>query len=420
MEFSILGPVRCEHDGRTVELGGRQRRCVLAVLLLQAGQVVPLDRMVELVWGDPPVAWRNAVQTHISRLRKVLAVDPSVRIDARPPGYVLHAEPHRVDLLRFRALVAEAGRISDLDRSGELLREALTHWAGRPLADVVASEPLRRLCTSLEEEWLAAVRQRLTVDLRLSRHAAVLGELADLAHAHPTHEGLAELWVLALYRCGRQADALAALQRIRARLVEELGIEPGPALRTLQQRILRADPGLEPVAEQPRPATPAQLPADVAGFCGRSGELAALDRLRSGAAQPVILAVTGTAGVGKTALAVHWAHRARPAFPDGQLFVDLRGYDPNQPMSTGDALVRFLDALGVHGPDIPAEVDARATRFRTAVADRRMLIVLDNASSVEQVRALLPGTATSVALVTSRDSLAGLVALHGARRLELD
>ena len=427
MEFSVLGPVRGWHDQRAVPLGGRQRRCVLAVLLLQAGQVVPLDRMVELIWDErPPGVVRNAVQTHVSRLRRALACDPDVTIEARPPGYVCRVPPERLDLHRFRLLVGEAGRTTDIERSGELLRDALAQWQGRPLADVLTSDALQRLSAGLEEERLTALRQRLCVDLRLGRHAVVVDELADLVAGYPMREGLAELWILALYRCGRQADALAELRRIRARMVGELGVEPGPALRSLQQRILRADPALDlpappPAADPVHRVVPAQLPADIAGFSGRDAELAELDALLLGDGSGArIAAVSGTAGVGKTALAVHWAHRVRPAFPDGQLYLDLRGYDPNRPMTTGEALTRLLDALDVSGRSVPVEVDALAGRYRTELADRRMLILLDNALSVEHVRALLPGTASCVVVVTSRDSLAGLVALHGARRLSLD
>ncbi|MET0133270.1 MAG: tetratricopeptide repeat protein [Kibdelosporangium sp.] len=427
MEFSVLGPVRGWHDERPVVLGGRQRRCVLAVLLLEAGQVVPLDRMVELVWGEhPPAAVHNALQTHLSRLRKALACDPDLTIKAHPPGYVLQVRPHQVDLHRFRGLVAEAGKAQDALRAGELLREALAQWRGRPLADVLASDSLQRLSAGLDEERLAALQQRLSIDLRLGRHAAVLGELAGLVEEYPTREGLAELWILALYRCGRQTDALAALQDIRTRMVGELGIEPGAALRSLQQCILRADPVLDlpampPSADRADSSVPAQLPADVAGFCGRANELAELDALLlDDSRAAVISALSGTAGVGKTALAIHWAHRVRHEFPDGQLYVDLRGYDPNQPMAAGEALAGFLVALGVTGQDIPIEEAARAGRYRTEVADRRMLIVLDNVSSVAQVRALLPGTASCVVVATSRDSLAGLVALHGATRIDLD
>lgn len=231
-------------------------------------------------------------------------------------------------------------------------------------------------------------------------------------------EDLVELWVLALYRCGRQADALSELHRLRTTMVNELGIEPGAALRSLQQRILRADPTLDVRAPAitTTPVVPAQLPADIPGFLGRAGELTALDAMLVDGS--MIAALSGTAGVGKTALAVHWAHRVRAAFPDGQLYVDLRGYDPKQPMTTGEALARLLEAISVQA--VPVELDARAARYRTETADRRMLIVLDNASSVDQVRDLLPGTASCAVVVTSRDHLAGLVALHGARRLGLD
>ena len=419
MEFSVLGPVGGWHDQRPVQLGGRQRRCLLAVLLVQAGQVVPLDRMVELIWGEhPPSSVHNAVQTHVSRLRKALAVDRELSIEAHSPGYVLRVPLDRVDLHRFRRLVAKAGRTDDVERSGELLREALAQWRGRPLADVLASDSLERLSAGIEEEWLTAVHQRLRVDLRLGRHAAVVDELGGLVKSYPMREDLVELWVLALYRCGRQADALGELQLLRTRMVDELGIEPGALLQSLQQRILRADPALDVRGPATTALVPAQLPADVPGFLGRADELAALDALLLDG--PMIAAVSGTAGVGKTALAVHWAHRVRPAFPHGQLYVDLRGYDPRQPMTTGEALARLLEAIGVPGQAIPVDLDARAARYRSEIADRRMLVLLDNASSVEQVRDLLPGAASCAVVVTSRDHLAGLVALHGARRVDLD
>jgi tetratricopeptide (TPR) repeat protein len=240
----------------------------------------------------------------------------------------------------------------------------------------------------------------------------------------------------ALVAGGRGAEALSRYATGRARLVAELGAEPGPELRAIHEAVLRGDLDRTP---RPRPATtgngagrsvPAQLPADVSGFSGRAEELAELDRLCgtadgadriAGASTAVVIsAVAGTAGVGKTALAVHWAHRVRDRFPDGQLYVNLRGYDPDQPMSPSDALIGFLASLGLPGPDIPVDVDDRAARYRTEVSGRRLLVVVDNASSVEQVRPLLPGTPSATVVVTSRDSLPGLVAVHGARRLDLD
>ncbi|MEJ3749617.1 tetratricopeptide repeat protein [Actinomycetes bacterium KLBMP 9797] len=276
--------------------------------------------------------------------------------------------------------------------------------------------------------------------LRQGEYGQLVPELTAAADAHPLDERLAGQLMLALYAGGRQADALARYRLLRERLVDEVGSDPGPAVRELHQRILRHDPELKaagaPLRTAPEPARqeqarperprPAQLPADVAGFTGRDADLHRLDTLLgdiAGDQAPqavVITAIGGTAGVGKTALAVHWAHRVAGQFPDGQLHVNLRGYDPDQPMLPEDALARFLTALGVTGQDIPLGLEERAARYRSEVAGRRMLILLDNAASVAQVRVLLPGTASCLVLVTSRDSLAGLVAVDGAHRLDLD
>lgn len=412
------------HDQEPVPLGGLQRRCVLAVLLLHAGQVVPLDRIAELVWGEfPPADVRNAVQSHVSRLRQVLSRDPAVRVTSRSPGYLLYVNPTLVDVFRFRGLAAKARTRADRRESSTLLREALRLWRGRPLADVATSESLQRLCVNLDEERLAATQDLYALELSFGHHDAVLGELAALVAEHPLRERLVELWVLALYRCGRQSDALAELQRIHTRLVDELGVEPGPELRALRQRILNAVPELD----WPRPAdirdnrpAPALLPPEAAGFCGRDAELAELERRATSATTVVISAISGTAGVGKTALALHWAHRVRNRFPDGQLYVDLRGYGPDQPMPVGVVLTRFLKALGVAARDIPLDVDERVDRYRTEISDRRMLILLDNVASTEQVRPLLPGSSSCMVLVTSRDSLRGLVVVDGVSRLVLD
>ena len=276
-----------------------------------------------------------------------------------------------------------------------------------------------------------AVESRMDAELRLGRHSELIAELRRLIGAEPLRERLHGQLMLALCRDGRQAEALAAYQHARGILIAELGAEPGPDLRDLQQRILSADPALhlpgppQPAPGEPGGTVPRELPPSVLGFTGRTAELAALTRLLDRPAEGtptaiVISAIGGTAGVGKTALAVQWAHQAAGRFPGGQLYVNLRGYDPDRPVPAADALARFLRSLGVAGQDIPPGEDERAARYRSLLAGRKMLIVLDNAGSVEQVRPLLPGTPGCAVVVTSRDTLAGLVARHGATRLDLD
>ncbi len=258
----------------------------------------------------------------------------------------------------------------------------------------------------------------------------MLPELLELTARHPLREQFHGQLMLSLYLCGRQAEALAAYQRARDVLVAELGVEPGPGLRGLHQRVLSADPALgaaaQPADARPqRAAVPRELPPAVPGFTGRSAELwtltKLLDRHRERAAGAVVIsAIDGTAGVGKTALAVQWAHHAAGRFPDGQLYVNLRGYDPGQPVAATDALAGFLRSLGLPGQDIPPEPDQRANRYRSLLAGKRLLVILDNAGSADQVRPLLPGTGSCTVIVTSRDSLAGLAARDGAARLDLD
>jgi DNA-binding SARP family transcriptional activator len=435
MWFAMLGPILV-HDGET-QIGvpkGRQR-VLIAALLTHAGIAVPADALAELVWdGAPPRGADITLRSHVLRLRRVLGPRAGARLVTRHPGYLLQAGEDEVDVLRFRCLCRDGGtalRQGSWGRARALLGEALDLWRGVPLADV-PSESLRRdEVPGLEELRLQAEEWRMDAALRLGGHAELALELQSLAAQHPLREPFHGQLMLALYRCGRQAEALAAYQRARDVLVEELGVEPGPALRELHQRILSADPALaateptQPEQAGPRRATPRELPPTVVGFTGRSTELQALTQLldRSGEQAPgtvVISAIGGTAGVGKTALAVHWAHQVVDRFPGGQLYVNLRGYDPSQPMPAADALARFLRALGVPGRDIPFEEDERATRYRTLIAGRRMLVILDNARSVEQVRPLLPGTPSCCVVATSRDSLAGLVARDGAARLDLD
>ncbi|GLY99411.1 XRE family transcriptional regulator [Actinoplanes sp. NBRC 103695] len=432
-EFGVLGAVEARIGGRAVDLGHARQRYVLGVLLIEAGRPVPADQLIDRVWGEgTPQRVAGTLYSYLSRLRSALADAPDVEIKRQPSGYLLTAGPQSVDLHRFRRLVTLA-RTADSEQAGaEQIIEALGLWRGEPLA-------------GLDTPWVAALRQVLLDErfdaevtrndllLRLGRHGELLPLLSAAVTEYPLDERLAEQSMLALYRSGRQADADVQFRRIRRRLADELGSDPGPTLRKLHERIIAADPTLAATAPEARsgaaPApvaatVPAQLPADVRAFTGRTQELGALDRLLAapgGEEPPLAVALlSGTPGVGKSALAVRWAHRVREAFPDGQLYINLRGYDAEQPVAAADALAGFLSALGVHGREIPPGVEERAGRYRSELTGRRMLVLLDNASSVEQVRPLLPGTGSCLVLITSRDSLPGLVAVHGAERVNLD
>jgi DNA-binding SARP family transcriptional activator/tetratricopeptide (TPR) repeat protein len=437
LNFRVLGPVEIAAGDQIVNAGHARQRAVLAVLLLDAGRVVPAERLIDRVWGeDPPASVRKTLYGYAARLRAVIAGagEDGVGLFRRQGGYVLQAGPGQLDLLRFRRLAASAAAEDD-EQAAALLGEALALWRGPALAGL-DSPWLAAMRDTLELERHAAALDLSDVRLRLGQHAALVSELAAQAAAAPADERLIGQLMLAMYRSGRQADALRWFEQTRHYLAEELGADPGPELRELHQQILRADPalavgapaGVAPAAApaaagRPAGPVPRELPADVAGFTGRAAELAALDGLLLSTPKTtaaVISAVSGTAGVGKTALAVRWAHHAAAHFPDGQLHVNLRGYDPAQPVSAADALAGFLRSLGVPGPDIPREETERAARYRSLLAGRRMLIVLDNAGTVGQVRPLLPGHPACAVLVTSRDSLAGLVARDGARRLDLD
>ncbi|GIF23751.1 XRE family transcriptional regulator [Paractinoplanes tereljensis] len=429
-QFGVLGSVEAQVAGHPVALGHARQRSVLAVLLVEAGRPVTVDQLIDRVWGDDaPQRADGALYSYLSRLRRAVADAAEVGIERRPGGYVLTADPQTVDLHAFRRLITQA-RSAESDRSAaELLTQALGLWRGEPFAglDTPWLDSMRQ---SLLGERFAAVLDHHDVLLRLGRHAEVLPSLSAAVAEHPLDERLTEQLMLALYRCGRQADADEQYRRIRHLLADELGSDPGAGLRRLHERILAADPTLTVTAKAAaaappaRPNVPSQLPADVRAFTGRDRELAALDRSLAppdGDEPPLtVVLLSGTAGVGKSALAVRWAHRVREAFPDGQLYVNLRGYDTEQPVAVGDALAGFLTALGVAGPEIPPGVEERAGRYRSELTGRRMLVLLDNASSVEQVRPLLPGTGSCLVLITSRDSLPGMVAIHGAERINLD
>ncbi|WP_189078318.1 AfsR/SARP family transcriptional regulator [Mangrovihabitans endophyticus] len=428
VEFRLLGPVGVTVSGTPVRLGGEQRTALLTMLLLHPNRVVSAERLTGLLWGPRSARTaRSALQVRVSQLRRRLdeAGAGDDRLKFRPPGYLLRVEPGELDQHRFVTL-ADRGRerlaAGDAAEAARLLHEALDLFQGLPFEDVQASA-LEENRTRLLRHRLAVLTDRIDADLRLGRHAAVTAELVALVEEHPLDERLRGQLMLAYYRCGRRADALASYRQARQKLVDQLGLEPGEELRHLQREILNASPTPPPAAEQV--SAPEQLPADQPFFTGRSDSIDRLDELMpTGTVRPVpvvISAIAGIAGVGKTTLAVHWAHRVRSRFPDGQLYVNLRGFEPTGLAATpGDALRMLLDGLGVPAQRIPYTVDAQANLYRSMLVRKRMLILLDNARDAEQVRPLLPGSPGCVAVVTSRDRLTGLVATEGARLLSLD
>ncbi|HVV11283.1 AfsR/SARP family transcriptional regulator [Amycolatopsis sp.] len=403
MNFSVLGPVRAVLDGRPVDLGVRKQRFVLAMLLLQANKHVPADRLIELAWpdGEAPDTARAVIHTQISRLRATFAGREDITLVREGSGYQLRLDPMLVDVFRFRALCTRA-RAAAGERRIELLEEALALWEGPALSSVAPEEVRLRVAAPLEEERLGALEDRFEAYLRLDRQAEIIHELAEAAAGCPLRQQLVAKLMLALHRLDRTPEALATYQRLYQHLDDKLGIEPAPAVRELQVRILRDDPSLRPFAG------PRQLPPDVDHYTGRQDHLDTLDTLLgAGSRAPGVVAITGKPGLGKTALAVRAAHRLAARFPDGQLFVDLHGagYPPRDP---AEVLARFLRDLGVAGPDLPASLEERTGLFRDRTAGRRVLVVLDNAADEEQLRPLIPGNPECGVLITSRRRLTGL------------
>jgi DNA-binding SARP family transcriptional activator/tetratricopeptide (TPR) repeat protein len=424
----LLGEITACAGGVAVDLGHPKQRCLLAALAVERGRAVPIDRLVERVWGGAaPRRGRETVHSYISRLRRALAAVDGVAVVRRAGGYVLDATPSAVDLAVFQDLRAKAAAERDDTRVASRLTEALALWRGTALTGLTG-EWADAERERLEQERLAACLELTEARLRLGEGARLVAELATLAAAHPYDERIARQYMTALHRAGRTADALEHYRQIRARLVADLGIDPAGPLEQVQQEILAAHPpavaGVPPTP--PAPPVPRQLPQAIRDFTGRGDHLAALDALlppdhgQAGGHAVVISALDGSAGIGKTTLAVHWAHRVQHRFPDGTLHTNLRGYGPGRPASPDEALDDFLVALGVPAAAMPAGSGARGGLFRTLLTGRRVLIVLDNANSAEQVRPLLPGTPGCMVLVTSRDSLAGLVVTEAAHRLTLD
>jgi DNA-binding SARP family transcriptional activator len=406
----LLGEFSAEADGQPVELGTPRQRCVLAALAVDAGRLVPVDRVVERVWGaDAEPRTRSTLHNYVSRLRRAL---DGVTIVRRSGGYALIGAA--TDLRQFRDLRSAADADADDEQAALLLAHALGWWRGHALTGV-HGEWAEAERDRLEQERLAAQHDLTDVRLRLGQGLDLVVELAARAAEHPLDERVAAQFMLALHQAGRTADALEHHQRLRKRLVEELGADPGPALQDVHQRILAADPALSVVAAGTRPpqVVPAQLPAAPTRFAGRVAQLAELDRAPTSA-------ISGTGGIGKTWLALTWAHLNLHRFPDGQLSVDLRGFSPGDPKDATDVLAGFLTALGVDRRQQPQDPDALAALYRSHTAGKRMLILLDNAAAPDQVVPLLPGGSSCTVLITSRHRLTALLTRHGAHPVNLD
>ncbi|GAA2999875.1 AfsR/SARP family transcriptional regulator [Streptosporangium longisporum] len=437
MQFEILGPLRVRSGDATLAPGPPKRRLLLAVLLGHPHGFLSVDRLVDALWGPaPPPSAEANIRLYARGLRLVLGGDRILH--GGRAGYRLDAGCGEVDACRFVGLVQEGQAALEADDAAGARRslgEALKLWQGPPFSDLPAEFALREERSRLEEWHLTAVERRIEADLRLGQDASLVAELTALVNRHAFRERLWSHLMLALHRSGRRAEALETYRRARAILADELGLEPGAELRSMERAVLSADPRLRDTAGDPprtdaparaRPpasgdrAVPAQLPAGPLGFVGRDDELARLDEIAAdGGEEAGAVAVVGPPGVGKTALAVRWAHLARHLFRDGQLFADLSGFGAVGPLDPGLVLERFLRALEVPSWRIPADAEERAAVFRSQVADRRMLIVLDNAASAAQVRALLPGGGPSLTLVTSRLRLDGLATTHGVPRVPL-
>lgn len=412
MQFRLLGPVELWDGERRVDLGPMKQRAVLAALLADTGKTVSPEALIDRVWGErPPAQARNVLHTYVARLRGLLGRlgDDPPRLVKQPGGYRFEAGAATVDLHQFRSLAgaAEVAEVAPHDRTG-LLRQAIDLWHGEPLEGVRGA-----WADQCRELWRTEHRDTTVrwagLEIGQGRGAAAVGSLEPLAEEYPLVEPVIDMLMRALHAAGRDPEALERYERLRRVLADELGVDPGPDLQALHQSILRG----EMVA--PAVVVAAQIPSGVSGFVGRLAQLARLEEPGE------IVILHGMAGAGKTTLAVRWASAAAGRFPDGQLYVDLHGFSASGAVTEpAGALQGFLEALGVPPQRIPLDLRDRAALYRSLLAGRRVLVVLDNARDADQVRPLLPGTPTARTLVTSRNSLAGLIVAHGVRPVILD